>query len=372
MAVDAKSFMIVAMQPPITETDFARVQRLARLCLIIGLVLFGIWIDLNFLPALLWAAILAVAIAPLYRRVELRWPRLRGGMVLPALFSLGVAAVVLAPIGLVLMQVANESGPLAAWLTEARAHGVPTPGWVQLLPVGRGEVQAWWQSNLATPEGTARELRQFDPSTLVAHSRLLGGALLHRIVIFLFTLIALFFVLKDHESIAAQMRVAGNRILGPTGERVLHQILLSVRGTINGLVLVGIGEGAVMTVVYWIAGVPQPLLLGSLTAAAAMIPFGAIVLFGFASVLAILQGTVVAAIAIFVIGLIVVGIADHFIRPAMIGGATRLPFIWVLVGILGGVESLGLLGLFVGPATMAALMMLWRDLVQPSIGLQSE
>jgi predicted PurR-regulated permease PerM len=45
----------------------------------------------------------------------------------------------------------------------------------------------------------------------------------------------------------------------------------------------------------------------------------------------------------------------------LIGGATRLPFLWVLIGILGGVETLGLLGLFIGPATMAVLMMLWRE-----------
>ncbi|NWO96292.1 AI-2E family transporter, partial [Escherichia coli] len=49
------------------------------------------------------------------------------------------------------------------------------------------------------------------------------------------------------------------------------------------------------------------------------------------------------------------------IRPAMIGGATQLPFLWVLIGILGGVETLGLLGLFIGPAVMAVLVMLWRE-----------
>jgi predicted PurR-regulated permease PerM len=53
--------------------------------------------------------------------------------------------------------------------------------------------------------------------------------------------------------------------------------------------------------------------------------------------------------------------ADHFVRPVLIGGATKLPFLWVLLGILGGVEVWGLLGLFLGPAIMAALMMLWRE-----------
>jgi predicted PurR-regulated permease PerM len=47
----------------------------------------------------------------------------------------------------------------------------------------------------------------------------------------------------------------------------------------------------------------------------------------------------------------------------LIGGATRLPFIWVLLGILGGFTAWGLVGLFVGPATMAALILLWREWV---------
>ncbi|MGE5721934.1 MAG: AI-2E family transporter [Sphingomonadales bacterium] len=337
---------------------------MANLVLVAGLILFGVWIDFSFIPALVWAAILGVAVGPLYAAVERRWPKLRRGYLLPTIFTLGVALVILAPIGFAVVQAAGQTHDLALWLADARAHGVPVPAWVHAMPVGRGELEAWWHSHLATPQAAAREFQQFDSSGLMARSRLLGGALLHRSIIFLFTLIALFFILKDHESITRQTRIAGYRLLGGTGERLVQQLLLSVRGTINGLVLVGIGEGVAMLPVYWFAGVPQPLLFGAFTAVAAMIPFGAAVVFAIASAMLIAQGTVGAAIAVFVIGMGVVGIADHFARPALIGGATRLPFIWVLVGILGGVESIGLLGLFVGPGTMAALMMLWRDLVE--------
>ena len=57
----------------------------------------------------------------------------------------------------------------------------------------------------------------------------------------------------------------------------------------------------------------------------------------------------------------VVFVADHFVRPVLIGGAIRLPFLWVLMGILGGLEAFGILGLFLGPAIMAALISLWRE-----------
>jgi predicted PurR-regulated permease PerM len=58
---------------------------------------------------------------------------------------------------------------------------------------------------------------------------------------------------------------------------------------------------------------------------------------------------------------LVVFIADHFVRPIVIGGSARIPFLLVLIGILGGLSSLGLVGLFVGPAPMAMLVAIWRD-----------
>ena len=77
------------------------------------------------------------------------------------------------------------------------------------------------------------------------------------------------------------------------------------------------------------------------------------------------QGSVGGGDRIVALGFVVLFIADHFLRPIMIGGATKLPFLWVLLGILGGVETLGLLGLFLGPAIMAALVLLWREVMPP-------
>ena len=246
------------------------------------------------------------------------------------------------------------------WLGFVRENGLPEPLWVQQLPFA-GEVSTWWQANLATPEGTAHQLHRFNREMLISQSQLLGKGLIHRSIIFAFTLIALFFVLRDRDVLVMQLQRAGARLLGPAGGRIGTQLVRSVRGTIDGLVLVGIGEGAVMAVVYVIAGVPHPLLLGFLTAIAAMIPFGAALLFAVASALLIGEGELGWAVSVFAIGMAVVGIADHFVRPVLIGGSTRLPFLWVLIGILGGVETMGLIGLFVGPAAMATLIMLWRD-----------
>jgi predicted PurR-regulated permease PerM len=340
----------------------ARGMRLARLCLVGGLLFLGLWIDRHLLPALVWAAILAIATGPYHETLSVRHPRLRQGLLLPSLFTALFALAVLVPLAIAIAEGARERVEAVAWIASVRANGIAVPGWVSQLPFGSAAVAAWWQAHLATPAAASQEFSQLH-ATAVRHGRLWTGELLHRTVVFALTLVSYFFLLKERGAIVDQLRIAGDRLLGPTGERVARQVVLSVRGTINGLVFVGLGEGAVMAVLYWLAGAPHPLLLGGLTAIAAMIPFGAIIVFLLAAFLVLANGSPFWAAAILLGGLLVVGVADHFVRPVLIGGATRLPFLLVLFGILGGVETLGLLGLFVGPSTMAALMLLWREYV---------
>jgi predicted PurR-regulated permease PerM len=93
------------------------------------------------------------------------------------------------------------------------------------------------------------------------------------------------------------------------------------------------------------------------------VPFAAPVVFAAVALLLGTEGALGAALSVFVAGSIVLFIADHFVRPIIIGEGAKLPFLWVLLGILGGIESFGLVGIFLGPALMAALVSLWRGWV---------
>jgi predicted PurR-regulated permease PerM len=95
-----------------------------------------------------------------------------------------------------------------------------------------------------------------------------------------------------------------------------------------------------------------------------MLPFCAPIVFCGAALWLFVQGMVGWAIGLAVFGFVVVFIAEHFVRPVIIGNSTRLPFLLVLFGILGGAETFGLLGLFIGPALMTVLMVLWKDWVR--------
>jgi len=349
------------MDRPTDEPAPTPAQRIAAAALTIALLLLGLWTLHDFLPALVWAGIFAIALWPLYRRACRRFPPGPHNLLMPSLFILGVALVFLLPLALVVVPLGHDAHGVFIWIQQARKDGIPPPDFLSSLPLVGAQAKAWWITNLSDPEGAAELLHRVEQADLFARSREVGSMVVHRIVLFGFTLLTLFFLFRDGEHLIAQMRRASRRLFGPGGERIGEQMVASVHGTVDGLVLVGLGEGFLLGITYAFAGVPHPTLFGMLTAIAAMIPFGAPLLFGLAALLLLAQGSLLTAIGVFGFGIVVSFVADHFIRPVLIGGTTRLPFIWVLLGILGGIGAWGLLGLFVGPALMAALILLWRE-----------
>jgi predicted PurR-regulated permease PerM len=339
----------------------SRLQQSARVVLALLLAGLGIWTLHRYLPALIWAAILAIAVWPLFQRAVRRWPPGKHNVMLPSLFTAVIALVFIVPLVLVTYQAGKEVRSVFHTIDKARTDGIPPPEWLGHLPIGGPQATHWWQDNLANPDQAADLLRRARNSELMANGRVLGEEVAHRVVLFGFTLLTLFFLFKDGDQVNAQLLRSSARAFGPAGERIGRQMIASVHGTVGGLVLVGLGEGFLLGIVYLFTYVPHPTLFGLFTAIAAMVPFGAPLVFGIAALIVLTQGAVVSAIVILVVGFLVTFVADHFIRPALIGGATRLPFLWVLLGILGGVETWGLLGLFLGPAIMAALMLLWRE-----------
>lgn len=338
-----------------------RNQRIASTVFAVALLLLGLWILRGFLPALAWAAILAIATWPLYQMTKERCPSHLRNVALPAAFTLAVALVFILPLVLFGVQLSREAHSLFSWFEGVRLTGLALPDWVARLPFVGTAIGDWWQANLAGPHRAAALIGHLNRDDLFTFSQNVGAQLVRRTVTFTFTLVTLFFLFKNGETLSRSLLFLSTRLFGPRGEQVGRQIVASIHGTVDGLVLVGLGEGLVLGVAYNIAGVPHATLLGAATAIAAIIPFGAPLLFSIAAIMLLYQGSAVAAAIVFACGTLVVGIADHLIRPVIIGGVTRLPFLWVLLGILGGVETWGLLGLFLGPAVMAVLILLWRE-----------
>jgi predicted PurR-regulated permease PerM len=339
-------------------------RQLGQLALICALLALGTWVIWDFLPALAWAVVVAIAIWPLLEHSRLRqWSRTAAA----AEATLLIGVVVIAPLIVLGIEVGREAVTTVQWIREAERGGVPAPEWLAQLPLIGGYVTDWWTANLSEPLGAANFLGRIDRNWLIEWTRILGVQLFRRLTILVFTFLTLFFLFRDGERLVKQASVVVDRFFGTTGTRLGPQVLVAVRATVNGLVLVGFGEGILLGIAYAFCGLPRPVLLGALTGVLATVPFGAPLVFGLGALFLFSQSQSAAAIGLLAFGSFVVFVADHFLRPILIGGAARLPFLWVLLGIFGGLESFGLLGLFLGPTIMAVLLALWREWAKPEL-----
>jgi predicted PurR-regulated permease PerM len=189
----------------------------------------------------------------------------------------------------------------------------------------------------------------------------IGSNLAHRSIQVGFTLLSLFFFYRDGDRLIAQVYQVGEYCLGKRWFRYADRLPKALSGTVNGTIVVGLGVGVLMGICYGLVEFPAPTLLGFITALAAMIPFVVPIVFITVALILIAFGKMISAVIVLVWGTLVMFVADHFIKPALIGGAIQLPFLAVLFGILGGVETLGLLGLFVGPLIMVLFVTLWQE-----------
>ncbi len=349
------------MSQPLPQSPSQRVSRLVVTAVLAGLGIFVLW---DFLPSLVWATVFAIATWPLYSRfVRLVHGTTEHGVAAPLAFTLVIGALFLVPLVIIAIELGREALFVARWLPSLAKTGLPVPDWITDLPFAGHYLTQWWQTNLSDPGAATVFLGRLDRSVLIEWTRTLGTQLVRRSTVLVFTLLTLFFLYRDGVVVVRQLEALALRLVGPSGRDVGVHMAQAVRGTVNGLVLVGLAEGALLGVAYVVVGLPHPALFGGFTGVLAMIPFGAPLVFCVAALVLVPQSGIVPALVLVGIGFFIVFVADHFVRPALIGGAVKLPFLWVLLGILGGLEGFGLLGLFLGPAIMAAGIALWREWV---------
>jgi predicted PurR-regulated permease PerM len=309
----------------------------------------------HFLGALAWAGLLAVITWPAHVHLQRRgWPPSASAACLVGLLILGFVA----PSILLLNTLSGELAGVQRLLARANETGVPVPAWLARLPFVAEHATRWWNEHLALPGGLNRVVGSaaggFAPH-LTGAARIWGSTILAN-ALYLFLALLTLFVLYLHGPAAVRhVDNAGLRLL-PRQYPILRRVFpLSVRGTALGLVSVAVLEGCVLGIAYAIAGAPAPALLAVLTGYLALVPGGAPLSFTLVSLLLLGQGHSGAALGLFCWGAFELFMVDKFIRPKLIGRRVNLPFLAVLFGLLGGVSTLGVIGLFVGPFMMAIL-----------------
>lgn len=137
--------------------------------------------------------------------------------------------------------------------------------------------------------------------------------------------------------------------------KLLHELREVGRQTLIGTVGSGLIQGFLAMVGYWIGGVPRPVFFGAVTAIVSILPgVGTVLVWLPAAVVEIVSGHVVRGVLLIVWGLLVVTLLnDYVIRPLLVGRGQGLPPLAMFGALFGGVATMGLKGLIVGPVVMS-------------------
>jgi predicted PurR-regulated permease PerM len=171
-----------------------------------------------------------------------------------------------------------------------------------------------------------------------------------------------FFFFRDGKIVVERLLGAFSRIAGERGFELAVVAAATVRGVVLGILGTAIVQGVLAGIGLWIAGVRAAPLLGLLTFFLSPVPIGPPLVWVPAGLWLINAGETGWGIFVLAWGALVVSSIDNVIKPLIISRDSDLPFILVLLGVLGGAVAFGFIGVFLGPVLLAvgyALLEVW-------------
>jgi predicted PurR-regulated permease PerM len=345
-----------------------RFEQIAGIAILLLLVI-GCFVVLRpFISALLLALILSYSTWPVYAWWE-RLLRGRKGAAATLMTSL-VAAVLLIPVIVLGSSLAEQVALASGWVRPLLADGPPDPpGWIAEIPVVGPQLYEYWQG---LAHNTAKLLNELASAKLISELSdyifsageflLIGAVAIGQGTLQLaLSLFIVFFFYRDGIDGAKRLQSVARRLWGERGLHVLDVVGATIKSVVYGTIGTAVAQSTLTTLGLWLAGVPGVLLLGFVTFLVALTPIGAPLVWLPAALWLFYTGATGWAVFLLFWGFVVVGGADNIIRPYFISRGSDLPFVLVLLGVLGGTLAFGFLGLFLGPTLLATGYEIVRD-----------
>ena len=162
-----------------------------------------------------------------------------------------------------------------------------------------------------------------------------------------------FFLYRDGAAAASYLRAGMERLAGQRAHTLVDLAGRTVKGVVFGLLGTAILQGLLAAIGFLLAGVPGPLFLGVVVSAVSIVPFGPPMVWFPASLWLLHEGQTSWAFFMFLWGFVLVSTIDNVVRPYLISQGSSLPFILVLLGVIGGLLAFGVVGVFLGPTLLA-------------------
>ena len=335
-------------------------QNRALFWLLVFVSLGLVWVLLPFYGSIMWGAIIALIFAPLYQRLHARF---RGRGTASALLTLLLVVVmVIIPLGLITATMARDaadlyqrlqSGELNAALYFRRAFdALPSSVTTVLDRFGLIDFESV----------QARVVQALAQASQVIATQALGiGANTFDFVTGLFiTLYLAFFMLRDGQRLARTMRHAVP--MAPAHKKeLIEKFATVIRATVKGNLIIAAIQGVLGGLAFWFLGVTGALFWGVLMAFLSLLPaVGAGLVWVPVAIYFLVTGAVWQSVALTLFGVLVIGLVDNLLRPALVGKDTSLPDYLVMVSTLGGMAVFGINGFVLGPVVAALFIAVWH------------
>jgi predicted PurR-regulated permease PerM len=312
-----------------------------------------------FFGAILWGTVLALLFAPLNRRLEKRFG---GRETLAALATLGlILVIVILPLALLGAALVQEAAGVYKRMQAgeidfgryAREVFDTLPSWVLniLERYGLTDFEAVQER---FSEGLLKGSQFF-----ATRAVMFGQGTLDFIVSFFIMLYLLFFLLRDGDSLMRRIRAAvplRREEQAELGEK-FHVV---IRATVKGNLVVAVVQGALGGLIFWILGIPSPLLWAVVMAILSLLPaVGTALVWGPVAIWLLATGSTWQGLVLIAFGVLVIGLVDNVLRPLLVGKDTKIPDYVVLISTLGGLALFGINGFIIGPVIAALFIAAW-------------
>jgi predicted PurR-regulated permease PerM len=329
------------------------VTRIMLLVLFIGLLLAGsFWTLRPFLGALIWATTIAVATWPLLLWVQ----RMTGGRrpLAVALMTLVVLLAFIVPFALAISTLLDAADHGPAVIRDFMAQGLgPAPTWLESIPgVGEQFADKWATLAAGGPEAVVEAIRPYARAAATWTVSATGG--LGVMIVQVLLIIVLVAILYSQGETAARGALAfAYRIGRQRGEDTIRLAGQAVRSVALGVIVTALVQSILAGLGLWLSGVPHAGILTAIAFVLGIAQLGPVPILAPAVIWLYWTGAAGWATGLLVWSVPIIAL-DNILRPILIRRGVQLPMLLIIAGVIGGLISFGVLGLFVGPVILAA------------------
>ena len=335
------------MNPP--QRDLA--QTTLGVLFIGGLIVASFWILQPFLPSVIWATMVVVATWRVMLGIQGRLWGKRSLAV--AAMTLMLLLLLVVPLTLAIVAIADNADRIVGWARWLSEFTVPPPPeWLAGLPLVGIKLQHFWAEVAAT--GIEEYAARLAPYAKTGTEWFIGKAGNFGLLFlqFLLTVVIAAILYAGGESVADWMKRFGRRLAGDRGTDVVVLAGQAIRGVALGVVVTAVVQSALGGIGLALAGVPMAVVLTVVMFMLCIAQLGVFLVL--LPAVAWLYWSGDSGWGTFLlVWTVVVGSLDNVLRPYLIKKGADLPLLLIFAGVIGGMITIGLVGIFVGPVVLA-------------------